>query len=144
MPSTDHSNYADRVMHIIRTYGDLPLAPGVLKSFRCDALEAHGHEHARLPEDEAALFLTRCLHAMVVTELRSAKNSASAERALGAWSRFVQQAMYRADLGLINLVLFNHEILPRIDEVERIARDHLSAKTSPRKESASRESGVPV
>ena len=28
--------------------------------------------------------------------------------------------MYRSDLGLINMVLFDHEILPLIDDVEQI------------------------
>ena len=28
--------------------------------------------------------------------------------------------MYRADLGLINMVLFEHEILPLIDDIERV------------------------
>ena len=144
MLPTNPSNYAAKVTHIIRTYGDLSLAAGVLKSFQCDTLEAHGREHGRLPEDEAALFLNRYLYAMLVSELRSGTDSASVDEALGAWSKFAQQAMYRADLGLINLVLFNHEILPRIDEVERIARRRLSANPSAPTESELGESGVPV
>ena len=144
MPTTNLSDYSDRVMHIIRSYGDLPLAAGVLKSFQRDTLEAHGDEQRRLPEDEAALFLARYLHARAVTELRSGMDSGSAGQVLRAWSNFAQQAMYRADLGLLNLVLFNHEIVPRIDEVERIARERRSTDIGAPKESALRESGVPV
>ncbi len=144
MPTRKASDYADKVVKIVRTYGDLHLQPGVLKSFQQDTLEAHGDGYGRFPEDEAAEFLARYLHAMVVTELRAGVDSPSVGPLLDAWSKFAQQAMYRADLGLINLVLFKHEILPRIDQVERIAREGLLADTSPRKESALRESGAPV
>jgi hypothetical protein len=38
--------------------------------------------------------------------------------------------MYRSDLGLINMVLFDHEILPLIDDVERILEQESPAGSS--------------
>ena len=130
MTTTKCSDYGDKVVRIIRTYGDLPLGAEALTAFRQDTLEAHWDGHGRLPEDEAAVFLARYLQAMVVAGIGSGIDSPSVSRVLGAWSNFAQQAMYRADLGLINLVLFNDEILPRIDEVERILRERSPANTN--------------
>ncbi len=130
MTTTKCFDHGDKVVRIIRTYGDLPLGAEALTSFRQDTPEAHWDGHGRLPEDEAAVFLARYLHAMVVAELGSGIDSSTVSRVLGAWSKFAQQAMYRADLGLINLVLFNDEILPHINEVERILRERSPANTN--------------
>jgi hypothetical protein len=55
---------------------------------------------------------------------------------LAAWSKFTQQVMYRADLGLINMALFNHEILPLIDGVERIVEERVPGRRSAHTETA--------
>ena len=119
MPATKRMNFADKVMHIIGTYG-LRLQPEILESLRRHTQDTTAKSCNRLAEEEAAIALAHRLHAMVVAELPSGIDSPAMERVLVSWSKFTQQSMYRSDLGLINMVLFDHEILPLIDDVERI------------------------
>jgi hypothetical protein len=138
MPVRKVMNYANKVMHIITTYG-LPLPPRMLESFRRDIRISARADRKRLVEEEAAIFLARRLYPMVLAELRSGIESRAI---LDTWSKFTQQSMYRSDIGLINMVLFNHEILPLIDDVERIVQENVAAGDSSRAETTIPEFGV--
>ena len=96
-----------------------------LEAMRERAREASGSAHELLAEEEAAIFLARHLHAAVKAALRDWSDAGAMGGILAPWWKFAQQAMYRADLGLINRVLYTHEILPLIDDVERRVRDAL-------------------
>jgi hypothetical protein len=141
MPATKSMNFADKVMHIITTYG-LPLQPDTLETFRRLVHAADMNNRNRLAEEEAAIFLARRLYAMVVAELRSGTDTRAANVILDSWSKFSQQSMYRSDLGLINMILFDHEILPLIDDVERILQEKSSAGDYSGTEFATRGSSV--
>ena len=141
MPATKCMNFADRVMHIIATYG-LPLQPDTLESFRRLVKETDIKNRNRLAEEEAAIFLARRLYAMVIAELRSGIDIRARNAVLVSWSKFTQQSMYRSDLGLINMVLFDHEILPLIDDVERIVQEKSPQGDYARTECAARGSSV--
>ncbi len=134
-------NYADKVVHIIGTYR-LPLQSQVLESFRCDMRDSTPRDRNRIAEEGAAIFLARRLYPMVMAELRSGIDCRATGGILDAWSKFTQQAMYRSDLGLINLVLFNDEILPLIDDVERILREEFPTGQGSQTEAAARGPGV--
>ena len=95
----------------------------------------------RLAEEEAAVFLAHALHAKVVAALRSGLDAGGL---LAAWSKFAQQVMYRADLGLINMALLNNEILPLIDGVERILEEQVPSRERAQRNTAARGSGVPL
>ena len=110
------TRFADKAAHIIGTYG-LPLQPELQDSLQRELRDSNPDGRHRLAEEEAAIFLARALHAMVIAALRSGIDAGGL---LAAWSKFTQQVMYRADLGLINMALLNNEILPLIDGVERI------------------------
>ena len=129
MSATKCMNFADKVMHIIGTYG-LPLQPEIRESLRRHIKDTRPEHRNRLAEEEAAIILARRLHAMVIAELRSGIDSRSMDGILRSWSKFTQQSMYRSDLGLINMVLFDHEILPLIDDVERILEEESPADGS--------------
>ena len=129
MPAPNSMNFADKVMHIIGTYG-LQLQPGLLEILRRDIKDTAARSRNRLAEEEAAILLANRLHAMVVAELRSRIDARAVESILGSWQKFSQQSMYRSDLGLINRVLFDHEILPLIDEVEQILEEESPARNS--------------
>jgi len=122
-------NFADKVMHIIGTYG-LRLQPGMLELLRRDIKDSDARNARRLAEEEAAILLAHRLHAMVVAELRSGIDARAIESILGSWQKFSQQSMYRSDLGLINMVLFDHEILRLIDEVEQILEEESPVRNS--------------
>ena len=122
MPAIRSINVADKVMHIIGTYR-LLLRPEILESLRRDIKDAPAQSRKRLAEEQAAILLAHRLHAMVVAELRSGIDARAIESILDAWRKFTQQSMYRSDLGLINMVLFDHEILPLIDDVEQILEE---------------------
>jgi hypothetical protein len=127
---TPITSYADKVAHIMGTYG-LPLQPEVLDTLREDMRASKPGRHNRLAEEDAAIYLARSLHAMVMADLCACVGTSVIDGIHDAWARFTQQAMYRTDLGLINMVLFDHEILPLIDDVERILpADAPSAKLS--------------
>lgn len=128
MRASDAMSYADKVVHIIDTYG-LPLPSEVLRSLRQEARDSNLNGGDRLAEEEAAIFLARNLQAMVTAELRLGIDSGAMGGILDAWSKFAQQAMYRADLGLINTVLYTYEILPLIDDVERLLREEIPHQT---------------
>jgi len=137
VPATKRMNFADKVMHIIGTYG-LPLQPEMLASFRRHIQDRTPGNRNRLAEEEAAIFLAHRLYAMVIAELRAGIDSRTISTILDAWSKFAQQSMYRSDLGLINMVLFDHEILPLIDDVERILEEESPAENHSRIEFAAR------
>ena len=129
MPATKSMNFTDKVMHIIGTYG-LRLQPGILELLRRDIKDTAACSRKRLAEEEAAILLAHRLHAIVVAELRSGIDSRAIESILASWQKFSQQSMYRSDLGLINMVLFDHEILPLIDEVEQILEEESPVRNS--------------
>lgn len=135
MPAIDSVSHIEEVVHIIDTYA-LPMPAAALDSMRRQVRESNPSGGERLAEEEAALFLTRHLHAAVIHELRSGLDSSAMGGILDAWSKFAQQAMYRADLGLINAVLYRYEILPLIDDVERLLREGITADNLPRASSA--------
>ena len=137
MSATKHMNFADKVMHIIGTYG-LPLQPEIRESLRRHIKDTRLEHRNRLAEEEAAIILARRLHAMVIAELRSGTDSRAIDGVLHSWSKFTQQSMYRSDLGLINMVLFDHEILPLIDDLERILEEESLADGSSQMEFATR------
>ena len=141
MLATKPMNFADKVMHIIATYG-LPLQPETLESFQRLVEETDMKNRNRLAEEEAAIFLARRLYAMVTAELRSGIDIRARNAVLVSWSKFTQQSMYRSDLGLINMVLFDHEILPLIDDVERIVQEKSPQGDYAQTEFAARGSGV--
>ena len=129
MPASKSMNFADKVMHIIGTYG-LRLQPEILELLRRDIKDTAACSRKRLAEEEAAIVLAHRLHAIVVAELRSGIDSRAIESILASWQKFSQQSMYRSDLGLINMVLFDHEILPLIDEVEQILEEESPVRNS--------------
>ena len=134
------TRFADKAAHIIGTYG-LPLPSEILDSLRRALRDSNPNGGNRLAEEEAAIFLARSLHAMAIAALRSGIDAGGI---LAAWSRFTQQVMYRADLGLVNMALFDNEILPLIDGVERILREKPASGELAQKEAAHCRSGVPL
>ncbi|NCF30143.1 MAG: hypothetical protein GWP69_22440 [Gammaproteobacteria bacterium] len=143
MPVRKAMSYADKVMHIITTYR-LPLQPRMLESFRRDIQDSAPADRNRLAEEEAATFLARRLHTMVVAELRADTDARAISPILDSWSKFTQQSMYRSDLGFINRVLFDHKILPLIDDVDRIVQENVAAGESSRVEATIPDFGVRV
>ena len=87
MPATRSINFADKVMHIIGTYG-LPLQPEMLASFRRHIQDRTPGNRNRLAEEEAAIFLAHRLYAMVIAELRSGIDSRAIRSVLDSWSKF--------------------------------------------------------
>ncbi|MEE9267273.1 MAG: hypothetical protein V3V86_11155 [Gammaproteobacteria bacterium] len=134
------TRFADKAAHIMGTYG-LPLQPELLDSLQRELRDSNPDGRHRLAEEEAAIFLARALHAMVIAALRA---DIDAGGLLAAWSKFTQQVMYRADLGLINMVMFSDEILPLIDDVEQILRQEFPAGEFPQTRTAPRRSGAPL
>jgi len=132
VPARKATRFADKAAHIIGTYG-LPLQSEVLDSLRRELRDSNPNGGNRLAEEVAAIFLARSLHAMAIAALRS---DIDAGGILAAWSRFTQQVMYRADLGLINMALLDNEILPLIDGVERILREKPARGELAQKEAA--------
>lgn len=126
------TRFADKAAHIMGTYG-LPLQPELLDSLQRELRDSNPDGRHRLAEEEAAIFLARALHAMVIAALRSGPDAGGL---LAAWSKFTQQVMYRADLGLINMALLNNEILPLIDGVERILEERVPGRRSAHTETA--------
>jgi hypothetical protein len=118
--------FAHKAAHIIGTYG-LPLPQELLDALRLELRDSRSGDRCRLAEEEAGVFLARALHARVIAALPSGVDAGGL---LAAWAKFTQQAMYRTDLGLINMVLFNHEILPLIDDVERILEERVPDRQS--------------
>jgi hypothetical protein len=143
MSASKAMSYADKVVHIIDTYG-LPLPCAPLEAVRRSVRDATPSGRHRLAEEEAAIFLARHLHAMVMSELGSGIDSRAISAILDAWSKFAQQVMYRADLGLINRVLYNCEILPFIDDVEQILCEEIYDADTARAESSPPASGAPL
>ena len=138
MPAPKATRFADKATHIIGTYG-LPLPRELLDSLRRELRDSNPGGPHRLAEEEAAVFLARALHPRVIAAL-SAGIDATGLRA--AWSKFTQQVMYRADLGLINVALFNNEILPLIDGLERILEEHVASREPAQKATAHCGSGL--
>ena len=132
MTAPKATRFADKAAHIIGTYG-LPLQPELLDSLRQQLRDSNPNGRERLAEEEAAVFLARALHTRVIAALRSGMDAGGL---LAAWSKFTQQVMYRTDLGLINMALFNHEILPLIDGVERILEERVPDRPSAHTETA--------
>jgi len=122
---------ADKVIYIVGTYR-LPLRQEVLDSFRRRIKRARPCDAHLLFEEQAAMLLVRYLYPTVLAELRAAADARAVDAVLGTWLKFAQQAMYRSDLGLINMCLFDDEILPLIDDVERIVREKFPAAAVPR------------
>ena len=143
MPARKATRFADKAAHIIGTYG-LPLPSEILDSLRRALRDSNPNGGNRLAEEEAAIFLARSLHAMAIAALRSDIDACAAGGILAAWSRFTQQVMYRADLGLVNMALFDNEILPLIDGVERILREKPASGELAQKEAAHCRSGAPL
>lgn len=143
MSSSQSSRHAKKVVHIIDTYG-LPLPSAALQTLRSDLIEMNPSGRERLAEEDAAMYLADRLYAMVSTELHAGGEPGEAGTALRAWMKFTQQAMYRADLGLINLVLFKAEILPLIDDVERTLQEDTPAADPYRGDPTARGSVMPV
>jgi hypothetical protein len=142
MPASDVRSYADEVVHIMATY-NLRLPREMLESMAQGVRDSGPGGLDRLAEEEAAILLARNLHAVVMAELCSGIDSRAMGGTLGAWSKFSQQTMYRADLGLINKVLYRHEILPLIDDVERLLRERLSDADIVRSGTPPRPTSVP-
>ena len=140
MPAPKTTGFADKAAHIIGTYG-LPLPCESLDALARELRDSNPGGRHRLAEEEAAVFLARALHARVIAALRSGIDAGGL---LAAWSKFTQQVMYRADLGLINMALFNNEILPLIDGVERILEEQAPSGELAQKEAAPCGSGVPL
>ena len=130
--------FAHKAAHIIGTYG-LPLPQELLDALRQELRDSRPGNRCRLAEEEAGVFLARALHARVTAAQPS---GIDAGHLLAAWSKFTQQVMYRADLGLINMVLFNHEILPLIDDLERALEEPVPGRRSAPVETAARGSGL--
>jgi hypothetical protein len=124
MSANRSTSYADKVVHIIDTYA-LPMDAQALEAMRERVRKASANARELLAEEEAAIFLARHLHTGVKAALRDCSDVGTIGGVLAPWWKFAQQAMYRADLGLINRVLYTHEILPLIDDVERTVRDEL-------------------
>ena len=141
MTGSKSTRFADKAAHIIGTYG-LPLPCVVVDALRRDMRDSNPVAGKRLAEEEAALFLARNLHAMAITELRSGSGSRTAGGVLGAWSKYTQQVMYRADLGLVNMVVFRDEILPLIDDMEQMLRQESPAGECSQTRIAARTRGV--
>jgi hypothetical protein len=118
------SNYADKVVHVIDTYG-LPMDARALGAIYERVRESNLNDDELLAEEAAAIFLARHLHIAVRDALRGGANPTAMGGVLDTWRRFVQQVMYRADIGLINRVLYTYEILPLIDEMERAVCDQV-------------------
>ena len=137
MTAPKATRFADKAAHIIGTYG-LPLQPELLDSLRQQLRDSNPNGRERLAEEEAAVFLARALHTRVIAALRSGMDAAGL---LAAWSKFTQQVMYRADLGLINMALFTDTILPLIDGVERILEERVPSRQSGQIETAHCGSG---
>ena len=135
------SLHADKVVHIIDTYA-LPLPAETLHGLRRDVLDVNPSGRERLAEEDAAMFLADRLYAMVVVELHGTIDPSEVGAAQRAWMKFTQQTMYRADLGLINLTLFNNEILPLIDDVEHMLRERLGARDRSRRDYATPRGSV--
>ncbi len=134
------SRFADKAAHIIGTYG-LPLQSELQDSLQRELRDSNPNGRHRLAEEEAAIFLARALHAMVNAALRSGIDAGDL---LAAWSKFTQQVMFRADLGLINMVMFSDVILPLIDDVEQILRQEFPAGKFPQTKTPARRSGAPL
>ncbi len=132
MPAPGATEFADKASQIIGTYG-LPLPCELLDSLRQELRDSRPDGRCRLAEEKAAVFLARALHARLIAALPVAMDSGGL---LAAWSKFTQQVMYRTDLGLINRALFNHEILPLIDGVERIVEERVPGRRSAHTETA--------
>ena len=141
MPTGKAMSRADRVLYIVGTYG-LPLPPELLVSFRRRIRRAKPCDVQLLFEEQAAMLLARHLYPRVIAALGAPADARAVEAILGAWSKFAQQAMYRSDLGLINMCLFDHEILPLIDNVERMVREKFPAAAAPRVQTAARGCGA--
>ncbi len=138
MPAPKPTRFAHKAAHIIGTYG-LPLQPELLDSLRRELRDSNPNGGNRLAEEEAAIFLARALHAKVIAVLGSRTDAGGL---LAGWSKFTQQVMYRADLGLINMALLNNEILPLIDGVERILEEQAPGAELAQREAAHCGSGV--
>ena len=102
----------DRVAHIMGTYG-LPLQTQVMDRLRDDLCAYVSGRQDRFAEEEAAIYLARSLHAMMMADLCACVGTGAIPGIREAWDRFIHQAAYRVECGLINRVLFDHEILPR-------------------------------
>jgi hypothetical protein len=142
MPASNVMSYTDKVIHVIGTYG-LPVRPEVIESIRQSMDDAAQHNGNLLLQEQAAMTLVGHLYPMVIAALRSGNDARGGDEILDAWSKFTQQAMYRSDLGLINLTLFNEEILPLIDDVERVFRDHVLNREDPQPHLVPRGVGIP-
>lgn len=125
MPTSKATSHADKVIHIIGTYG-LSLQSGVRESFR-QLLCVSTHRVAHLlSEEEAAMLLADHLYPALIAGLRSGVDASAIDDMLEVWLRFAQQAIYRSNLGLISMALFDDEILPLIDDVDRALREEYS------------------
>ena len=140
MPAPKATRFADKAAHIIGTYG-LPLPSELLDALRRELRASNPNGRNRLAEEEAAVFLARALHAKAIAALGSGIDAGGI---LAVWPRFTQQVMFRADLGLINMALFNDEILPLIDGVERIFREKIPGGDPARKAATHCGSGLPL
>jgi hypothetical protein len=131
MPASEALNDTDKVIHIIGTY-DLSMSPEMLESIRRSVGDSTRGNGDQLSEERAAVVLARYLYALVIAELHSGNDAGTSDGILDVWARFTQQAMYRSDLGLIKMALFDEEILPLIDEAERIFREQVLNRKEPR------------
>jgi len=141
--SSRSSQHADKVVHIIDTYG-LPLPCATLQGLRRDLIEMNPSGRERFAEEDAALYLADRLHAMASAELHACGEPGEIGAALRAWMKFTRQVMYRTDLGLVNLVLFKAEILPLIDDMERLLQENTPAADPCRGDPAARGSVIPT
>ena len=143
MSASKVMSYTDRVLHIIDTY-NLPIRPDARESMHQRVRDSDFSGRERLAEEEAAVFLARVLRDAVTVELRSGIESRAMGSILDAWSKFTQQAMFRADVGLINSVLYTYEILPLIDDVERLLREGIAGDEDSDAQLKSHASGIPL
>lgn len=122
MPARDVTNDADRIIHIVGTYG-LGLPAPTLASIRQQVFDFARLDEHLLVEERAAMCLARHLYPAVVAQLRGKTTPSARDDMVAVWSTFAQQAMYRSDLGLVNMALFDDKILPLVDEVKRLIEE---------------------
>lgn len=120
MSATHGIRYSDRIARIIESYG-LSLSPELMTRVPAELRASRPDRHDRFAEEEAAIFLARMLHTLVMANARAGAGDAAIEELRAVWTRFLHQAEYRVELGLINKVLFDYEIRPLVDELPRTA-----------------------
>lgn len=122
MSASGDASDCDKMMRVVAAYG-IALQPQVLASIGRQSAHYVDVDHRLIVEERAAVCLLRHLYPAIIAELRAETCSPARDELVAAWSKFAQQALYRSDVGLINMALFDSQILPRILEVERLVEE---------------------